>query len=134
MSFLLLRVVAPLLAVSLLLPARADAHGLVQRANLPIPEYLFVYAAVAVLIVSFVALEVLWQQPRLERTGWRPLPGGLGRVLASRPVEWLAGLTGVALLVVTLVAAFFGSPAPGGTSPRRSSSSSSGWGSRSPAC
>ena len=46
----------------LLLPL---AHGLVQRADLPLPEWLFGYAAAAVLIVSFVALAILWPQPRL---------------------------------------------------------------------
>ena len=60
------------------------AHGLVQRSSLPIPEWLFGWAAAAVLCVSFVALAVLWPRPRLEHPGWRPLPGGLGRVLGSR--------------------------------------------------
>ena len=41
------------------------AHGLVQRATLPIPEELFAAAAALVLVVSFVALAVLWPSPRL---------------------------------------------------------------------
>ena len=68
----------------LVVPLPAEAHGLVQRANLPIPEWLFGWAAAIVLLVSFVALAVLWPEPRLERDRWRPLPDPLGRALASR--------------------------------------------------
>ena len=51
------------------------AHGLVGRSDLPIPEWLFGWAAAIVLIVSFVALAVLWPEPKLEgeRGGWRRL-------------------------------------------------------------
>jgi hypothetical protein len=101
--------VAATAAAALALPAPAAAHGLVQRANLPIPEWLFGWAAAVVLVVSFVALATLWPRPRLEEPRWRPLPGGLGRVLGARGVELAAGLAGVALLVVTLVVALAGS-------------------------
>jgi hypothetical protein len=99
------------LAVALaaaLWPASAAAHGLVQRANLPIPEWLFVWAAALVLIVSFVALAVLWPQPRLERSGWRPLPGPLGRALGSRALETLCGAIGIVLLVAVIASGLFG--------------------------
>ncbi len=44
------------------------AHsGLSARENLPIPEWLFGWAAAAVLVVSFAALAVLWPRPRLEQ-------------------------------------------------------------------
>ena len=36
------------------------AHGIVGRADLPIPETLFAAAAAAVLVVSFVALALGW--------------------------------------------------------------------------
>ena len=42
------------------------AHGLVSRSDLPIPEWLFGWAAAMVLVVSFVALAVLWPEPRLQ--------------------------------------------------------------------
>ena len=74
------------------------AHGLVQRADLPIPEWLFGWAAALVLIVSFVALAVLWPEPKLTGYRWRPLPGPLGRVPGSRPVEIACGAIGVVLL------------------------------------
>jgi hypothetical protein len=91
-------------------PAPASAHGLVQRSNLPIPEWLFGWAASIVLILSFVALAALWPKPRLEEnTSWRALPLGIGRVLGSRPVEVLCGLIGVALFVVVILAGYIGS-------------------------
>jgi hypothetical protein len=84
------------------------AHGLVARADLPIPEWLFGWAAAMVLVVSFVALAVLWPEPRLERERWRALPGGLGRVLGGRPVEILCGAIGVALLGLIVYAGLRG--------------------------
>jgi hypothetical protein len=74
------------------------AHGFVVRSDLPIPEWLFGWAAAMVLVVSFVALAVLWPDPRLQQEGWRPLPRGLGRRLTSRPVEIACGAIGVFLL------------------------------------
>jgi hypothetical protein len=88
------------------------AHGLVQRSSLPIPEWLFGWAAAAVLCVSFVALAVLWPKPRLEHPGWKPLPGGIGRTLGSRAVEVACGALGVALLALVIVAAFVGPDTP----------------------
>ncbi len=104
--FVPLAVAAALLAA----PAPASAHGLVQRSNLPIPEWLFGWAASIVLILSFVALAALWPAPRMEdRPPWRPLPFGLGRALGSRVVEVLCGLIGVGLLVVVVLAGYLGS-------------------------
>src|ERR1700740_513680 len=50
----------------LLFPASAQAHGIVGRADLPIPLWLFSWAAAIVLVVSFVALSALWTRPRLQ--------------------------------------------------------------------
>jgi hypothetical protein len=97
-----------LLVVIAALPAVAQAHGLIQRANLPLPEWLFAYAAAAVLIVSFVALLTLWPEPRLERDRWRPMPGALGRALGSRTLEVACATLGVALLGLVLVAGYAG--------------------------
>jgi hypothetical protein len=104
------RVVPPLLiaATALAVPATASAHGLVQRSNLPIPEWLFGWAAAIVLVVSFVALAALWPKPRMEgEPSWKPLPGGA--MLGSRAVEVLCGAIGVALLVVVVLAGYIGS-------------------------
>jgi hypothetical protein len=99
-----LRVAAVVAFSALAAPASAFAHsGLSQRQNLPIPDWLFAWAAAAVLVVSFGALAVLWPQPRLEKVSWRPLPWGLGRALGSRVVDVACGTIGVALLVLTIV-------------------------------
>jgi hypothetical protein len=83
-------------------------HGISVRSDLPIPEWLFGWAAAMVLVVSFVALAVLWPEPRLQRPSWRPLPGGVGRLLASRPVEIVCGAIGVFLLGLTIYAGLEG--------------------------
>jgi hypothetical protein len=88
-------------------PASAQAHGLVQRTNLPIPEWLFGWAAAIVLVLSFAALAVLWPAPRLQEPGWRAL-GGFGRMLGSAPAEWLCRVVGVALFVVVVLAGYLG--------------------------
>jgi hypothetical protein len=86
------------------------AHGLVQRSSLPIPEWLFGWAAAFVLCVSFVALAALWPRPRLEEPSWRPLPGG--RALGGRAVEIAGGVLGVAILALVLVSGYAGPPTP----------------------
>jgi hypothetical protein len=88
------------------------AHGLVARSDLPIPEWLFGWAAAMVLVVSFVALAILWPEPRLERERWRPLPAEIGRVLGSRVVEGLCGAIGVFLLGVVVYAGLRGAQSP----------------------
>jgi hypothetical protein len=96
------------LAAALAAPAAAQAHGIVQRTNLPIPEVVFAWAAAIVLVLSFVGLAVLWPAPRLQEPPWRPLPGGLGRVLGSRVVEVVCAAVGVALFAVVVVAGYAG--------------------------
>ena len=87
-------------------------HGLVSRADLPIPEWLFGWAAALVLVVSFVGLAALWPEPRLQSQGWRPLPGAVSRVLTIRAVEVLCGAIGVLLLVVVAYTGLAGSQSP----------------------
>ena len=88
------------------------AHGLVQRANLPIPEWLFAWAAGVVLLVSFAALAVLWKEPRLETDRARPIWGSFGRALVSGPVRAVCGLLGFALLVIVVWAGLAGDQVP----------------------
>jgi hypothetical protein len=83
-------------------------HGISVRSDLPIPEWLFGWAAAMVLVVSFVALAVLWPEPRLQKPTWRPLPSGIGRVLASRPVEIICGAIGIFLFGLTVYAGLRG--------------------------
>jgi hypothetical protein len=88
------------------------AHALQEKADLPLPEWLFVWGAALVLIVSFLALAVLWPKPKLEGDSWRPLPGG--RVPASAPVQAMCGAVGVALLAFTVWAGLAGEANPAG--------------------
>jgi hypothetical protein len=91
------------LAGTLLAPTVALAHGLVGRADLPIPEWLFGWAAAVVMVISFVALATLWQTPQLEDwSGFRPAPEWLSFTLINPAAEFAAGLAGVGLLGVTV--------------------------------
>jgi hypothetical protein len=100
---------ATALAALALAPATALAHGLAQREQLPIPQWLFAWAAAAVLVISFFALAVLWPEPRLNDEAWRPLPGG--RVIAGPVVQAVCGGIGVLLLGVTILAGYIGAGA-----------------------
>jgi hypothetical protein len=87
---------------ALALPAQSAAHGLVVRADLPIPEWLFGWAATVVLIVSFVGLAVLWPTPRLQDDSWRPLEGPVARLLSSGVLSRICGLIGVLMLMAVI--------------------------------
>jgi hypothetical protein len=92
----------------------AAAHGLGGRLDLPVPIWLFVYGAAVAVIISFVALGVLWKEPRLEEGApGRPLAGPLQRILTSPAVEWIVRSVSVALFLVVFVAAAAGADAPG---------------------
>jgi uncharacterized membrane protein YjfL (UPF0719 family) len=98
---------------TLLGPTLAIAHGLVGRSDLPIPEWLFGWAAAVVMVVSFVALASLWQQPKLESdSGFRRAPDWLAFTLVSPVTEVAAGLVGVALLGVTIWSGLAGTQLP----------------------
>ena len=84
------------------------AHGLVGKADLPIPMWLFIWSAAAVLVISFAALGMLWSRPVLEQDRFRPLPAGLSRVLTSRALDVACGVVGFALLIAVLLCGFLG--------------------------
>jgi hypothetical protein len=91
------------LSAALALPAAASAHGLVGKQDLPIPRWLFAWAAAAVLVISFVALAVLWPRPRLEGIRERPV------LKVPVALEVLCGVLGVAAFVITVYAGYAGS-------------------------
>lgn len=90
------------LAAALAVPATASAHGLVGKQDLPIPQWLFAWTAAVVLILSFVGLAVLWQEPVLARLREHLIT----RVPAL--LEPLAGAIGVAIFAVVVYAGLRG--------------------------
>lgn len=78
------------------------AHGIVGRADLPIPTELFGVAAAAALVASFLALAAGWSQPRLEHVPERAL------VALPRIVEVLLGAVGVAAFAIIAWAGLVG--------------------------
>jgi hypothetical protein len=88
---------------------RLLAHGVGSREDLPIPlSYALVGAAVA-LLVSFLALGLLWREPRLRSAtaGW-PLPERLQRVLDSRALRGVLLALGLVATAYVGIAAFLG--------------------------
>jgi hypothetical protein len=85
------------------------AHGIGGVRDLPVPESYFYIGGSIVLVVSFLALGVLWQRPLLERhRDGRRLPNVLQIALLSRALRILLGAFSVGLLVLTLTTALFG--------------------------
>jgi hypothetical protein len=88
------------------------AHGIGVVDDLPVPAWLFYYGAALVLIFSFVALGVLWKEPRLERRRERELPPALQRFLLSRVLRVVLGVLSVVLFVLVVSAALVGAASP----------------------
>jgi hypothetical protein len=78
------------------------AHGIVGREDLPIPRWLFGWAATVVLVASFVALAVLWPTPRLEHARARAV------LRVPRILEVACGALGVAFFALVVYAGFAG--------------------------
>jgi hypothetical protein len=91
--------------LALALPATASAHGLVGKQDLPIPRWLFAWAAAVVLVASFVGLAVLWATPRLQDVIERR------RFSVPLALEVLAGVLGIAAFVFVIYAGFAGTQA-----------------------
>jgi hypothetical protein len=90
------------------------AHGIGGIRDLPVPRYVFFYGAAGVLVVSFVALAVLWRKPVLaEQAAGRSLPAALQRVLLSTALRVVAGGISFALLVFLWLGALIGKNSSG---------------------
>jgi hypothetical protein len=88
-------------------------HALVARQDLPIPAWLFAWAASIVLIVSFFALSAAWRRPIFEQQHWRPLGGaGFSRALLGPAAQAFCGALGVLLLGVAIYTGLHGTEAP----------------------
>jgi hypothetical protein len=87
-------------------PAAASAHGLASRTDLPVPGWIFAWAAGVVLVLSFVALSTLWQRPRLEHHASR----AVFRIPAA--IEPLCGVLGIAAFVGLVYSGLAGTQEP----------------------
>lgn len=81
--------------------AAVFAHGIGGRTDLPLPLWLFAYGAGAALLISFVALRILWPRPRLDAaTPGRPGPSwATAATAAAGVVGRLVGLVGFFLVL-----------------------------------
>ena len=89
------------------------AHGVGTRADLPIPVTLAILGAAVAVLVSFLALGLLWPKPRLRgAAAGRPLPPGLQRVLDSPALRITLRVAALALAALVLAVALFGPTDP----------------------
>ncbi len=97
-----LRLGVAVVLASLAFPAVASAHGIVGRADLPIPSWMFAWAATIVMFITFITLFRLWDQPH------RRIPF---RVVARVPgaLKPIAGAVGIAIFAVVVYAGLAGS-------------------------
>jgi hypothetical protein len=87
---------------ALVFPAAAQAHGIVGKADLPIPVWLFSWTAAVVLVVSFVALSTLWRSPQLQAEHRKRL------FRMPDSVAWVASAISVGLFGLVLYSGFAG--------------------------
>ncbi|MGZ4637992.1 MAG: hypothetical protein ACXV2J_02915, partial [Actinomycetes bacterium] len=85
------------------------AHGVGSRQDLPIPFSFVVIGAAVALVVSFLALLLLWREPRLDPVhAGRPLPRSLAGALDSRIMRNGLRLLGMVATAYVALAAVFG--------------------------
>lgn len=85
------------------------AHGVASREDLPLPFGLALAGAAAAVFVSFVAVAVLWREPRLTgAAAGRTVPRWLSALVDSPVSRGLQRTVGVVLTLFTLMAALFG--------------------------
>jgi hypothetical protein len=99
----LLAMLGVAVGLMVVLPDAALAHGLVGREDLPIPKWLFGWAATVVLVASFVGLAVLWPKPRLERVEERRVAD------VPNILDPICGAIGVAVFGLIVYAGYDGS-------------------------
>ncbi len=76
------------------------AHGVGGRADLPVPTSYFIVGAGVVLIISFVALAVLWPEPRMQEPVEQRRVAGRWVSIAAR-IGAAIGVLGLAGVVLT---------------------------------
>ena len=89
------------------------AHGVGSVQDLPVPAWLFLYGAGVVLVVSFVALALLWRRPLHERCSHGRIVEAVSALLVGRTARIVAGVVGVLLLALVFTAALVGERSAG---------------------
>lgn len=85
------------------------AHGVGGRGDLPLPLWMFSWAASIALVLSFIALGFLWTQPKLAALASRP-EHSIG--VAGRAVVIVLRALALALYLTALTAGFWGTDDP----------------------
>ena len=87
------------------------AHGLGGRTDLPLPTWMVLYGGAMVVLISFVALAILWPQARWEgRTPGIAIADATSTPL--RVLKVMVRVLGMAVFALVLVAAFAGENDP----------------------
>lgn len=102
---------AAALVVTVLFPSAASAHALIGKQDLPLPEWLFIFGSLVILVISFVGLLLGWRESRLENAPSRRLEK-LSELLLRRPMQALAGAIGVGLVILVVWTGLSGTEAP----------------------
>ncbi|SFD66666.1 hypothetical protein [Streptomyces aidingensis] len=93
-------------------PGGVLAHGTGQGHELPVSPFYAYAGAFAALLISFLALGLLWERSRLRGdTAGRPLPDALRRAADAPAARLLPRVLGLAAYLYTLAAALLGSDA-----------------------
>ena len=91
------------------------AHGIAQKADVPISDTLALVAAAVVLVISFVILALFWPKPKLEGDSWSPVGGGSRKGVQPavwRTVDVVCGFAGLMLLILVIWAGLAGVQTP----------------------
>jgi len=89
------------------------AHGVGSRADLPVPLTLALYGAGLAVLVSFLALVLLWRTPRLRGdAAGRPLPGAVQAVVDSPVTQAVVRAVVLVLTLLVVAVALAGPPSP----------------------
>ena len=90
------------------------AHGIGGRADLPVPLTLALYGAGLTIVVSFLALVLLWRRPRLRGTAaGRPLPTVVERLVDGPVLRPVLRAVVLALTLLVLAVALLWHPTGG---------------------
>ena len=89
------------------------AHGIGGRADLPVPLALALYGAGLAVVVSFLALVLLWRSPRLAGdAAGRPLPAPVAAVLDGPVLRPVLRVVVLLLTLLVLTVALVGPVSP----------------------